>query len=190
MLINEYDVEEREFLKCVTKFPVVDVQTNDTVISSHVIYKFKVHEGKSLMLRDFNAPHRNYDCQKSDLCTEFCICSWCVVRIILSIEYIRRWSMSKPDVKSVFLKTGRSQRDVYLVSLREITGRDHYWLLLTAEYGLVNYNAKWQYQSDYILQDLGLKQIPVVVQMLYEIDYDDILLFVAKVVDEIITTGL
>lgn len=62
-----------------------------------------------------------------------------------------RWWMKKADVKSPFLQTRQAQRDVYVVPTRESNDRSHYWhywLLLTAAYGLVNNNAKYQDQSD------------------------------------------
>ena len=55
---------------------------------------------------------------------------------------MRQWTVSKADVKSAFLQTGKAQRDVYVVLPRESHDRAHYWLLLTAAYGLVNANAK------------------------------------------------
>lgn len=49
LIIDTYDVEEREFVKHASKVPVVDVPTNYNVIYSHVLYKLKVNANKSLM---------------------------------------------------------------------------------------------------------------------------------------------
>jgi len=67
--------------------------------------------------------------------------------------------MYKADVKAAFLKTGSAGRDIYVKPPRESGMKStHLWILLTAVYGLVNANAKWQVQSDRRLFELDLKQ--------------------------------
>lgn len=62
----------------------------------------------------------------------------------LSTASIEKWRLTKIDVRSAFLKTGRAARDVYVVSPRESSNRSYCWLLLLVSYGLVNANAKWR----------------------------------------------
>lgn len=49
-LLNAYNTKEDEFAKTVKTMPIEEVPTNANVISSHVIYKVKVRDSKSLQL--------------------------------------------------------------------------------------------------------------------------------------------
>lgn len=63
------------------------------------------------------------------------------IRILLSIAIIKRWNIAKIDSKPAFLQSGNAVSDVYVISPRECKERLVYWLLLTADYGLVNASA-------------------------------------------------
>lgn len=65
----------------------------------------------------------------------------------------------------------------------------HLWLLLTAAYGLVNANAKWQSQSDQVMFDLGLTQSVHVPQLFYRIENGRLVLIVAEIVDDLKGAG-
>lgn len=69
-------------------------------------------------------------------------------------------------MKNAFFQTGRAQREVYVIPSNESADRSHvYRLLRTAAYVLVNANAKWQVQSDDLLQNLGLTQVLLMPQL-------------------------
>ena len=71
------------------------------------------------------------------------------MRLLISIASLYAWRLSKIDVKSAFLQTGKAERDVYVIPPVESGDRGKCaWLLETASYGLVNANAKWQVHSD------------------------------------------
>ena len=184
-----YRDQEIEFCKRVRRVPIPDIPAQANVIRSHVIYKVQVNDDSSLSLKTRIAPHGNEDSQKRDLRTECCMCPPSGIRIMLAVASMSLWLITKADVKSAFLQTGQAQRDVYVVPPRESNDRSHYWLLLTAAYGLVN-NAKWQDQSDSLLQDLGLVQIAVIPQLFYLIKDNKLSLLVAKIVDDLLVTGL
>lgn len=59
------------------------------------------------------------------------------------------------------------------------------WPLLTAAYGLVNVNAKWQVQSNKVFYDLGFNQCQKISQRFYFDSRDEIVLVVAKIVGDI-----
>lgn len=190
VLYKAYQEQELEFVKRVSRIPISEVPESANVISSHTIYKIKFNDDKSLKLKARIAPHGNEDSLKNDLRSECCMCSPSGVRIVLSIASLRGWRLSKADVKSAFLQTGKAQRDVYVVPPRESLDRRNRWLLLTAAYGLVNANAKWQDQSDTLLHELGLHQLPVVPQLFHIIQNGQLMLLVAKIVDDILVTGV
>lgn len=81
-------------------------------------------------------------------------------------------------------------RDVYVCPPRESADRSSSWLLLTAAYGLVNANAKWQTQSDALLRELGLRQFSAVPQLFYIRTNDATTLLLAKIVDDFLITGV
>lgn len=118
------------------------------------------------------------------------MCSPSGVRILLSIAALRKWRLSTIDVKSAFLQTGRAERDVFVVPPRECADRKFYWLLLTATYGLVNANSKWQKQSDELLYSLNLQQVTAIPQLFYMTVDGSTVSIVAKIIDDMILAGV
>lgn len=107
-----------------------------------------------------------------------------------SIASLFGWKLIKADAKSAFLQTGPAGRDVYVLPPRESMQRaTHVWLLLTAAYGLVNANAKWQMKSDECFFELGLLQCQQIPQLFYMHEDGELVLLVAKVVDDIKAAG-
>ena len=129
---------------------------NANVISSHVLYKIKELDDKSLLCKARIAPHGDKDFEKESLKTDSASCQPLGARILLSICTLLHWFPSKVDIKWAFLQSGPAMRDVYVIPPREFPNRQFRWKLLFATYGLVNANAKWQLHSDTTLLDLGL----------------------------------
>lgn len=71
------------------------------------------------------------------------------------------------SVKPALLQTGQAQIDVYVVNPLESRVRQNFWFLMPAAYGLLNENAKRQYQSHTAFKELGLTQLPVIPQLFY-----------------------
>lgn len=84
--------------------------------------------------------------------------------IVLSIACLRLWRLTNAYFNSAFLQAGHDARDVYVVPPRDFIERSHYFLLLTAAYGLVVLNSKCQDLSDSQLKELGLRQLSVIPQ--------------------------
>lgn len=87
------------------------------------------------------------------------------------------------------MQTGSALRDLFVVPPRECRRREFYWLLLTAAYGLVNANAKWQQHSDEFLHTLGFAQVSFVPQLFYMMRDGFLCLLAVKFVDDIIICG-
>lgn len=113
------------------------------------------------------APHQNEDSIRMRLKTERCMCSPTGVRIVLSFESLKKWRLSKAEVKSAFLQTGKVRCDVYVIPSCESGDRALYWLLLIATYGLVSANSRWRDQSDPLMLHLGCIQVAVVPHLFY-----------------------
>lgn len=80
-------------------------------------------------------------------------------------------------------------RDVYVVPPRESFHLDFYWLLLTAAYGLVNANAKWQHRSDECLRSIGFSQLVYIPQLFYKQVHGKLCMLAVMVVDDILLAG-
>lgn len=72
---------------------------------------------------------------------------------------------------------------------RERIDRLHYWLLLSAAYGLVNANAKFQDQPDELILDLGLLHLAVIPQLFHLVKNGSAVLVVIQIVDDLLITG-
>lgn len=75
--------------------------------------------------------------------------------MVESIASLMKWKIYTADVKAAFLQTGSANSDVYIRPPKESGLKSKkLWLLLTAAFGLVIANAKWQMQSDSCLYKL------------------------------------
>lgn len=100
------------------------------------------------------------------------------------------WTVIRIDAKTAFLRTGKATRKVYVIPLNESKLREtNLWLLLTAAYGLVNQNSKWQVKSYEDMYSIGLIQCQQVPQLLYMHNQGKLILEAAKIVDDIKIAG-
>eukprot|EP00171_Calliarthron_tuberculosum_P001315 IDg1315t1 len=186
---NAYVNEEQNFMKTVRAVHVTDVPLNANIITSHVIYNVKTNDDNTKKMKARIAPHGNKDKEKTNLKTDSATCPPIGIRILISIAVINKWSLAKIDFKSAFLQSGNAMRDVYVVPPRECNTRSHYWLLLTATYGLVNANSKWQEISDELLRSIGYKQLVYVPQVFYIYESNELKAAAVKVVDDVLFAG-
>ena len=189
-LFNSYKQEEDSFLKTVKIIPSSQLPSGANIINSHTICKVKQNDDGSLKLKARIAPHGNEDDLKDFLDKDCATCSATGLRIVQSVASLHSWTFYKADVKSAFFQTGKADRDVYVRSPRESQMKSsHVWLLLTAAYGLVNANAKWQNLSDDAMFDLSLTQSRFIPQLFYRKEGRKLVLIVAKIVDDLKAAG-
>lgn len=177
---------EEEFLAGFERIPMSRIPRDANVIGSHVLYEIKVLENCSLYCKARITPHRNHDSEKDNLKTDSAMCPLIGVRILLSTCALRRWFVTKVDIKGAFLQSGEESRDVYYKAPRKRSTKSFYWLLLVALYGLVNANAKWQLSSDSTLLSLGIAQCPFVSKLFHLNSDGELVLVVVKIVDDIL----
>jgi len=72
---NAYLKEETSFTKTVTKVHVSDIPENANIITSHVLYKVKVLDDGSKIVKARIAPHGNKDDLKDNLKKSSATCS-------------------------------------------------------------------------------------------------------------------
>lgn len=114
------------------------------MISSHTLYKIKIKDDSLLCLKNQVALHGIEYSFRHPHKSECAMCSPTVIRFVLRNAKPRCWPLSKADYKAAFLHNGRADRDVYVLPRRESNNKQHFWLLLSAAYGLVNTNEKFQ----------------------------------------------
>lgn len=156
----------------------------------HKIYKLKVNENGSLKLKSRIAPHDNEDRIMSELKSDCDKCSSSGVRFALCFATLEVWRLTKTDVKAAFIQTGQALRDLFVINPCQCTTTDMYWILLTATNGLDNANVKCQSQSDQKCFDLGLEQCRALPQLFFFMENDQLVLLAAKIVHEILFTGV
>lgn len=189
-LVNAYAREEETFLKTARPVYQREVPPGANVISSHTLYKLKHNDNNSFRLKARIAPHGNKDALKNVLSTDCSTCPPAVLRVLESIASLFGWKLYRADVKAAFLQTGAAQRDVYVRPPKESAiMSSHVWLLLTAAYGLVNANAKWQSQFDAVMIALGIAQSKSIPQLFYKKNDGKLTLLVAKIVDDLKAAG-
>jgi len=177
-LQNAYAIEQKKFTDTVKEIHAKSVPNNSNVITSHVIYKIKANDDGSLKMKARIAPHGNKDRDREDLKSDSATCPPTGIRVLLSIASLMKWPLAKIDFTSAFL-----------IPPRECGDRSKYWLLLTAAYGLVNANAKWQKQSDEVLRGNGFLQCVHVPQLFYSKKDNELCMLAVKVVDDILFAG-
>lgn len=188
---NAYSIEEINFKKIFKEVHFSDIPADANIISSHVLYKVKVNDDNSLMMKARIGPHGNKDRDKHNLKTDFALCPPIGIRVLLSMANMFKWTLAKSDVKSAFLQTGTAERDIYVVPPRESRKKSFYWHLLTAAYGLVNASAKWQDHSDSFFYEIGFQQLPYIPHLFYmsNICSGPVFVLATKVVDDILIAG-
>ena len=169
VLDNAYSEQEKKYLEHAKKIHVSKIPKKSNIITSHTLYKVKSNDEGKLYIKARIVPHGNRDKMKHVLKTDSSSCSPIGLRIVCSIASIMSWPLSKVDFDSAFLQSGASMRDVYVCPPKECNSRmKYYWLLLSASYGLVNANSKWQTASDDCLYEFGLEQLSYVPQLFYK----------------------
>lgn len=82
------------------------------------MYKVKVNDDAPLKLKARIVPHGNDDSDKQLMWTDCCMCSPLGIRVVLSTAAYRSWRIVCIDVKTAFLKTGPTDRSVYVIPPR------------------------------------------------------------------------
>ena len=191
LLSNSYKTEEESFMKTFRHVPIQYVPQYGNIISSHTLYKVKRNEDGSLLLKARIAPHGNEDDLKNVLSKDCSTCPLTGLRIVESIAALHGRTIYKADVKAAFLQTGEAYRNAYVRPPGESKMKStHLWLPLTAAYGLVDANAKWQKQSDDVMFKLGLSWSNYISQLFYKSEAGKMVLVVAKIVGDLIGAAI
>lgn len=165
ILVIAYLREEEAFLKYVQSAPRNSVDPTETVVLSSVLYRVKPNDDLSLLLRARIGPHCNEDSQKADMQPVYCMCPTLGIIVVISTAAVRKLRFVKIDVKSAFLHTGFTHKNVYVLLSHKSKFRNELWLLMLVAYGLINANTKWKVQSDTVLLSLALVTFSAIPQL-------------------------
>ena len=165
---------------------------NANVVSSHhfFVVKFDGESGK-LKLRCRVVPHGNRDQLKDDLRSDSSTAQFPIIRTVLSMAVIHKFTLATLDISKAYLQAGDLQRDIYM---RPPTGweasRGEVWKLLKPAYGLVESGRLWQTTVEPWMNTYGLQEIPGMPQ-LFVLQGEDPTprLILAKVVDDFLLAG-
>lgn len=151
----------------------------------------KTTDDGSVLVNARIVTYGNEDRSKDKLPSDCSMCSPVGVRILPSIYVLHGWLIVNIDLEGALLQTGPAEIYVYMITPRESKHRDELRLLLAAEYGLTNANAnaKWNVQSDKLMEDLGFVKIKFIPQLFVKFDNGQLSLNAARVVDDIMITG-
>lgn len=180
--------EEDFFLETVKQVHFSQIPSNVNKILSHVLYRLKMDDDKLLMLKARISPHGNEDSFRFTLQTDCCLCSPIDICYALSYALVYKWKVTTADMKSAFFQTGNAQRGVYVILPRDFTKESHFWIILAAQYGLVNAIAKWQSHSDVHIKLLQLNQVAVIPKRFFKREKGQLVLLVANIVGDLLIT--
>lgn len=107
-----------------------------------------------------------------------------------SLGSLLGWTLYKADVKTAYLQTGISDKEVYVKPRSEGKMRSSQpGLMLTPESGLVNTNVKWQMKSDECFLNLRLIECQKIPQHFFEHANQKLVLVLTIFVDETKAAG-
>lgn len=84
-------------VKTMIKIHDSDVPNNSSLITKHVLYKVKVWDDGTKILKARIGTHGNRDREKTRLKTDSATCLSVGIRILLSISAIFKWQLAKID---------------------------------------------------------------------------------------------
>lgn len=88
------------------------VPRQNSIITSHVIYKIKTSEDGTHARKAIILLHRNRDSEKYNVRKDSSAAQFDVIRIILSVSSIFNFRFALPDVEGPYLQSGPIQREI------------------------------------------------------------------------------
>lgn len=114
----------------------------------------------------------------------------CRVQNSFSYFYTTFLESLKNRCRNCFLQTGHAERDVHVIISHETEDKEKLLLLLlTAAYGLLNVNTKWQAVSDNLSIDTGVNRWASIQQPFYMKLNWNLSNALKKIVDELLLCG-
>ena len=171
------------------------VSNTANVIGSHFVYKVKVnreHDGsQKLNLKARLCAHGNRDAERESIRSDAAVVPHFGFRLVYSMSVVYGLTLAKMDIRGAFTQSGDAKREIYVRPPGEMGLPNTLFLLKSTVYGLVSASRKFQKASDKnLIEDLQLKAIIGIPQFFYKYVENQLVLLLAKYVDDIILAGL
>lgn len=180
------DLEEADSKKTAKMCPLSEMPHTANILSSHVIYKLKVDDDRSLKLEASIAAHGNEESARDLLRSDCSMCPPAGFRIVTSIATLMKWRLTKIDIKTAFLQSGKAERDVFVALNRKVLTMAILWALLTSAYGLMNSNAKLQNISDQVLVNIIFSTLWILLRLFMMQSSSKFMFLLEKIVNDIL----
>lgn len=171
-MYNSYPKNDEEPKKHVKLLPNEDASVDASILLSHTLRKLQVEESKEFCFRAHIAAHASEDSFRFGPKFDCTMSLLLVLCISLALPFKTVWVVASAAVKSAFLETDKSGRNVYVRLSLESKVLCQYWILLDAVNGSVICNANFQTQANELDSRLGLSTVPVVALLSYPKQYE------------------
>lgn len=167
-----------------------DVPKNANRIGCHTIYKEK-EDDKELRLKARNVLHGNRDKDRFGVRRDSASADLSVIRLVISLGVLLGFGFGTADVKGAYMQNGPIKRDIYVRPPKEFGMRGKLWKLLRLPYGIVEAGRQWLCVIEqWMLHEYEMELVFGVDQLFAKRGADsNIILIVAKVVDDFFVTG-
>lgn len=141
--------------------PDQQVPMNANVISSHIIYEVKVDEKGAKRLKARLRPHGNRDQDKRTIRSDSSNVQFDVMRLLLSLATVLRFTLGCIDVKAAYLQSGLITGDLYVRPPKEYTSkRGSAWKLKKLPYGVCEAGQQWAKTiENWLTKQAGLQRL-------------------------------
>ncbi len=170
------------------------VPKDANIIGSHFVYKIKMettNSNKTFTLKARLCVHGNKDAEKDNIRSDAAVVSHFGLRLMYSIAVTLGMKLAKMDIKGAYTQAGDLKREIFVRPPGELRVPDTMFLLKSNFYGLVSAGRKFKLVSDELfISRLSLQNLVGVPQLFYRKQNDDLVLMLAKYVDDIVLAGL
>jgi hypothetical protein len=154
-------------------------------LSTHSFHKIKFEDG-SYKLKCRLVPHGNEDEEKDALRKDSSTAKSSVIRLILAIAMLHKFSVGLIDVVSAYLQSGPLPRRVFVHPPRGWAKPGCLWRLLRPAYGLVESGRLWQLAIEKWIFARDFVVVPGAPQVFVLRQSGTLKMLIVKVVDDIL----
>jgi Reverse transcriptase (RNA-dependent DNA polymerase) len=135
--------ERENYMNVVEETSYAQAVPHANVLSTHSFLKIKFEDG-SYRLKCRLVPHGNRDEEKDALRKDSSTAQSSVIRLVLAIAILHKFSVGSIDVVAAYLQSGPLPRRVFARPPRGWAKPGCLWRLLRPAYGLVESGRLWQ----------------------------------------------
>jgi hypothetical protein len=158
------------------------------VLPTHSFLKIKFEDG-SYRLKCRLVPHGNRDKEKDALRKDSSTAQSSVMRLVLAIAMLHKFSVGSIDVVTTYLQSGPLPRRVFVRPPRRWAKPGCLWRLLRPTYGLVESGRLWQLAIKKWISARDFVVVPGAPQVFVLRQSGTLKMLIVKLVDDILVCG-